>query len=181
MTREELLNGYKEDVRDFAKECVHFDGELDAAFFDDWAEHFTNLAERLHPPLPEDLEEAASKYEINAQHLADDKTGSVFAVYNYQDGMRDGLCCTEDAFIAGAEWQRKQDQQLIELAEDHAMLAGMNKMKEEMMRGAVEGEVYKFGEVAYVKERNNAELTRYLSQFNNGDKVRVIVIKEEEK
>lgn len=52
--------------------------------------------------------------------------------------------------------------------------------KEQMLKDAVEGEVYKFGEVVYVKERNNAELTKYLSQFNNGDKVRIIVLKEKE-
>ncbi len=60
------------------------------------------------------------------------------------------------AFKAGAEWQKSQ-----------------------MLKDAVEGEVYKFGEVAYVKERNNAELTKYLSQFNNGDKVRIVITKEE--
>lgn len=62
-----------------------------------------------------------------------------------------------NAFFAGAEWQKNQ-----------------------MLKNAVEGEVYKFGEVVYVKERNNAELTKYLSQFNNGDKVRIVVIKDEE-
>jgi hypothetical protein len=33
-----------------------------------------------------------------------------------------------------AKWQEKQDQSTIELAEDHAMLAGMEKMKEQMMK-----------------------------------------------
>lgn len=32
-----------------------------------------------------------------------------------------------------AKWQKKQDQETIEVAEDHAMLAGMEKMKEEKM------------------------------------------------
>ena len=32
-----------------------------------------------------------------------------------------------------AKWQKQQDQSTIELAEDHAMLAGMEKMKEQMM------------------------------------------------
>jgi phosphoribosyl-AMP cyclohydrolase len=44
----------------------------------------------------------------------------------------------EDACKLGAKWQEKQDQSTIELAEDHAMLAGMEKMKEEMMAKAVE-------------------------------------------
>ena len=50
--------------------------------------------------------------------------------------------------------------------------------KRKMMKGAVKGEVYKFGEVVYVKEHNNAELTKYLSQFNNGDSVKIIVVHE---
>ena len=36
------------------------------------------------------------------------------------------------AFIHGAKWQEMQDQETIELAEDHAMLAGRMQMKEEM-------------------------------------------------
>jgi len=44
----------------------------------------------------------------------------------------------EDACKLGANWQKQQDQSTIELAEDHAMLAGMEKMKEEMMEKAIE-------------------------------------------
>ena len=40
----------------------------------------------------------------------------------------------EDACKLGAKWQEKQDQSTIELAEDHAMLAGMNKMEEQIMK-----------------------------------------------
>jgi hypothetical protein len=40
----------------------------------------------------------------------------------------------EDACKLGAKWQEKQDKSTIELAEDHAMLAGMNKMEEQMMK-----------------------------------------------
>lgn len=36
-----------------------------------------------------------------------------------------------------AEWQKQKDQETIELAEDHAMLAGMMKEREEMMKDAV--------------------------------------------
>jgi hypothetical protein len=39
-----------------------------------------------------------------------------------------------------AEWQKQKDQETIELAEDHEMLAGMMKEREEMMKDAVEGE-----------------------------------------
>lgn len=79
------------------------------------------------------------------------------------------------AFIAGAEWQKKQ----IPMPEDTVIFnKGVEEGKRLMMEGAVEGEVYKFGEIAYVKEHNNVELTKYLSQFNNGDKVKIIVVHE---
>ena len=37
-----------------------------------------------------------------------------------------------------AKWQKQQDQSTIELAEDHAMLAGMEKMKQQMIAKAAE-------------------------------------------
>ena len=41
------------------------------------------------------------------------------------------------AFIVGAQWQKEQDQSTIELTEDHAMLAGMEKMKHEIIDKAM--------------------------------------------
>lgn len=60
-------------------------------------------------PVSEELEEAAKEYSGKSSHPLN------------------------NAFKAGAKWQEKQDQSTIELAEDHAMLAGMEKMKEQMM------------------------------------------------
>lgn len=48
----------------------------------------------------------------------------------------------ERAFKAGANWQKEQDKETIELAEDHAMLAGMVKKEEEMKEKALELTVY---------------------------------------
>ena len=111
--------------------------------------------------LPEGLEEAADKY---AHSLGYD-----------EEKDRVEIAAAKDDFIAGVEWQKKQDQQLIELAEDHAMLAGMNRMKEEMMEKAVEGEVSHLASVHYVKT-NESKLFARLKQFKPGDKVKVIVI-----
>ena len=61
MTREELLNEHKELVRDIVKESIHFQNELDAEFFDNWAEHLTNLAEKLCDIFPQGLDEAEEK------------------------------------------------------------------------------------------------------------------------
>ena len=73
-----------------------------------------------------------------------------------------------------AEWQKKQDQETIELAEDHAMLAGMNKMEQQMM------------EKAYDTVMQFDELDDLVPTFENmqkfgfkvGDKVKVIILKE---
>ena len=65
-------------------------------------------------PVSNDLEEAACEYDNS--HIDDNNL----------------------AFKAGAQWQKQQDQSTIELAEDHAMLAGMEKMKEEMIDKACE-------------------------------------------
>lgn len=69
-----------------------------------------------------------------------------------------------------AEWQRKQDQETIELAEGHAMLAGMMKEREEMMKDAVNGE-YWIGEIHLD--------TPIIQGYNDGDTIKVIPIKEE--
>jgi hypothetical protein len=69
-------------------------------------------------PVSDELEEAINAYIGYAPDI--DECSSEY-------GKR-------QAFKAGAKWQKKQDQETIELAEDHAMLAGMEKMKEEMMK-----------------------------------------------
>jgi len=70
-----------------------------------------------------------------------------------------------------AKWQKKQDQSIIELAEDHAMLAGMEKMKEEMMEKAVIMEAHEeYGELWGDIRRCNTE---------KGKRYKVIIIKED--
>lgn len=58
--------------------------------------------------VADDLEDAATAFEEDIQKVADNKTGSQFAVYTYQDGYRDGLTHTSDAFIAGARWDENK-------------------------------------------------------------------------
>ena len=81
-----------------------------------------------------------------------------------------------------AEWQRKRDQETIELAEEHAMLAGMNKMEEEMMKNSIECTVLQ-SEVDGFK-LNGVEIcpdgiALDEAKFKIGDKVRVFIVKEE--
>ena len=80
-----------------------------------------------------------------------------------------------------AKWQREQDQEIIELAEDHAMFAGMEKMKEEMMAKAIDA-VVKF------EYSNNGKTYGFVDYdffaledmgFKAEDKVKLIIIKED--
>ena len=127
---------------------------------------FINTSEydqyKEEPSLPTNLDEAAFAYE-NTQ---------------WESGIKDCGYCPQDvydAFKAGAEWQKEQDQETIELAEDHAMLAGRMQMKEQMMKDAVDGYVTltltgTLTVAATIKEEDNVGI---------GDKVRVIIVKEE--
>ena len=78
-----------------------------------------------------------------------------------------------DAIEFGAKWQREQDQSTIELAEDHAMLAGMNKMEEQMMAKAIDAHCFGFQGSALFSFELPAD--KYLV----GSKVKVFVIKED--
>lgn len=120
------------------------------------------------PSLPADLDDAAEEHANRCYTRS--ASGERIAACKYD-------------FIAGAEYQRKQDQSLIELAEDHAMLAGMNKMKEEMMEKAVEIEVKEDAGGFPIVPLDAIELYDYENDkplAKAGDKVKVIVIKEEE-
>lgn len=75
-----------------------------------------------------------------------------------------------------AEWQKKQDQKTIELAEDHAMLAGMNKMEQQMMEKGYEAFISAHNTIPVLPMKDVSDLG-----LDYGDKVRVIVIKEDEK
>lgn len=154
MTREELLNGYKEDVRDFAKECVHFDGELDAAFFDNWAEHFTNLAERLRPSLPDGLEEAAF------EHLR--------TKYKHSCIMDEDDKAVIEDFIAGAEWQKEQDQPITGNSLEQEWLRYVDRKKKEY-----EGELPSLGDYGWL------QIARHFAEWQKKQDQQLIELAED--
>jgi glucan phosphorylase len=79
--------------------------------------------------VSEDLEEAARSIR-DKLYLEEGKRDEFGNPYFLQNTIL-------KAVIMGAKWQKQQDQSAIELAEDHAMLAGMEKMKEQMTAKAV--------------------------------------------
>lgn len=83
-----------------------------------------------------------------------------------------------------AKWQKQQDQSTIELAEEHAMLSGMEKMKEEMMAKAKSGTVQKDNQVilddgTYIDLDPSMQLKPSFVGLKEGDRIKVIVIKED--
>lgn len=79
-----------------------------------------------------------------------------------------------------AKWQKEQDQSTIELAEDHAILAGMEKMKEQMMKDATEATVHiEAGNYPYIPQIELYDYDKDVPLAKEGDKYKVILIKEE--
>jgi hypothetical protein len=87
------------------------------------------------------------------------------------------------SFKAGAKWQEAKDQETLELAEDHAMLAGMEKMKEQMMKDAIGREVAEGSMCPAIETLPVLTHTDMIllpkDKFKSGDKVKIIVIKED--
>lgn len=84
-----------------------------------------------------------------------------------------------NGYKAGANWQEKQDQETIELAEDHAMLAGMNKMKEQIMAKAVDVEVkVDAGGYPYIPQIELYDYDKEVPLAKEGDKYKVVLIKK---
>ena len=77
-----------------------------------------------------------------------------------------------------AQWQKEKDAELIEIAYNDGITIGKTKQKEQMMEGAVEGKVSYYADVHYVIT-NESQLSARLKQFQDGDKVKIIIFKEE--
>lgn len=113
--------------------------------------------------------------DILSAHPASEELEKEIARYLREECSADDEPSISDIARHFAEWQKVQDQKTIELAEDHAMLAGMNKMEQQMMEGAVEH--YVVGEIA--GHPVGPAIVHYDESLNIGDKVKVIVIKED--
>lgn len=92
----------------------------------------------------------------------------------------------KDAFIAGAEWQKEQDVTEMVQSENPLSVAYANRcfengkqaMKEQMMKDAVEADVFDFSSNL---PRPYAHISLPPNKYHTGDKVRIIIVKEENK
>lgn len=119
----------------------------------------------IDKPVSDDLEKEIEQYCIHHGYL-----------YSFKDC--DYTFNEEVGDIARyfANWQKQQDQSTIELAEDHAMFAGMEKMKEQIIAKAIDAELYSDGMLTPIIKVNDKEK---ISDIKFGDEVKVIVIKKD--
>ena len=98
----------------------------------------------------------------------------------YEQGLYDGdflIPVCEDIFKAGAEWQEERTKETIELAEEHAYLAGSVNEREKMMKNAVEGRVI----LRDMYDNRSLDIDFVLpDNLKIGEKVKVIVAKDYE-
>lgn len=118
----------------------------------------------------EGLEEAAQHSEILTYPMPED--GDVEKVMKVQEAR----IFHEIGFKAGAEWQKKLDD--LETADLLAIahLQGMEQQKAKMLEDAVEGEV-----TTDNRGNNVARAGVFNKDFEYGDKVKIIIVKEDEK
>ena len=116
MTREEIIQNIK--TRIFTIESYHPEeyalnkGNL----FE--LKDLLSMIEKDEPSLPSNLDEAAEKYAIQGH----ENHTNINYINTYIEGKRIG-------FIAGAEWQKEQDDKLVDIIYQQ----GIEKGKDEMM------------------------------------------------
>ena len=121
-----------------------------------------NYGKPLEEPVCEELKDAAKKYAVETN-----PSTNLPCVF-----------CLRDSFKAGANWQKEQN----DIKATRIARKAIEWYKEEMMKGAVEGEVcipnvwveHNEGKELVVR----AEISKELG-FKFGDKVRIIVLKDE--
>lgn len=108
----------------------------------------------------DDLEEAAEKYEYEKGHL-------------YHPSIK-------EIFIAGAEWQAKKcDEETSKLLygeRQTAYIYGWDDHKEQMLKDAVEGFIFQSADY-YPKQL----IAGYDGELGMGDKVKIVIVKEDKK
>lgn len=102
----------------------------------------------------EDLEEAALKY-------------------RWEHPFCDGY--TAYSFKAGAEWHKQAMKDVLQTEYEK----GRFDMREEMMKGAVDATVHKRLYSKYIKERDYESLSKALENFEEHDRVKIIIVKED--
>ena len=157
-----LIGKYIDTMQEEFVKCSAYKNPQDCEIYPDCSDCMGNISEE---PVSVDFEKAL------ANEWKDYNDRGAATVDALEDNTQE--LAFAKGFYRGSNWQKAKDQSTIELAEDHAMLAGMEKMKEEMMSKAIDGEV------GYWNLHGLSVNVELPSTVEEGDKVKVIVIKEE--
>lgn len=133
-----------------------------------------NVIDSLQQEQPsDDLEEAAEEYRRESYRKS--------IVPNIDGPMPEYGGNIKDSFKAGAEWQYQKDRREFAKIKAKTWCEGFDAHKEQMLKDAVEGEIAHDRGVDYL-DYNIAKLDEYIfSRFKAGDKVKIIIIKEDKK
>ena len=123
----------------------------------------------------ENLEEAATKW---------DETASFQPFYMQLDckgnpcEVKQDIITHKESFKAGAEWQKERDFPAKDITDSTIYWCGYMDCKEEMMKDAVEGVI----DIRKWPAKAQVEFYDRLPVFNvrTGDKVKIIIVKEEQ-
>lgn len=175
--KSEIPTNLEQEVYNYCYDNFVYDNDEDGWYSTD----------KLATIIREDMIELARHFaEWGRNHLTIDSLSEelIDASNDYTLNIRKGYPRVKDetdryisnAFIDGAEWQKKQDQETIELAEDHAMMAGRIKAKEEFdqkCQGCFDrDEVFRKGVLRGAKEQKKQDEIEfcYEEAFDNGVK-----------
>ena len=95
--------------------------------------------------------------------------------YDDEDGIEQYV---HDAFIAGAKWQAEQNDKDLSEKIAAAYQLGLANKEEQMMKEAVEGTVMDFSSN---RPRPQVDVLLDPHKYHTGEKVRIIIVKEDER
>lgn len=167
MTREELDKDMIESIEMWLHEIEPKWVEKELA----WLEELRTRL--LEEETPNDLEEAASEY----KERVIEETKCHHNALTYAEGYEDALLLIPDAFIAGAKWQKGQDDKELSEKIAAAYQLGLADKQKQMLSEAVEGVVMDFSSN---QPRPQVDVYVDPNKYCTGDKVRVIVCKKED-
>ncbi len=157
---------------------------------DKTARHFYELGRQSkEQPVSEELETEAlrSAGVLLSEHFEDEDDDAIRTT---------ALRCWKGGFIAGAKWQAEKDARDMYMSDnlhfEKVYQLGRTDMREQLMKEAVEGEVcgrvhdhinvrFADGVCKFLEPKNISHIPADVSKFNVGDKVRIIIVKEEGK
>ena len=125
LEEEPISNDLKEAAIEAFKQIVESDKNSFLEIFKSGAEWGMRQAEAKIQAQSTALAHGCPK-ELTSNDLEEAAHSYVDTTIEWFDS--EGNPCCYPAFIAGAQWQKERDQSTIELAEDHAYLAGQEKI-----------------------------------------------------